>query len=136
MPSSLDTMALTVYGEARGEVALGQAGVAWVIKRRADNPRWWGKGGVTSVCLAPSQFSCWDPADPNSDVLADVGTLTVPLYRSIRVLCEGVLCNEVPDPTKGADHYCVTKIADKTKWARGKVPVQIIGNHSFYRLEV
>jgi len=62
--SELITMAKTVWGEARGESVKGQIAVAWVIKNRADNPRWWGKT-IEEVCLKKYQFSCWLESDPN-----------------------------------------------------------------------
>ena len=34
-----DTLARTIFGEARGESLQGQVGVAWVIRNRADSPR-------------------------------------------------------------------------------------------------
>lgn len=37
------------------------------------------------------------------------------------------------DWTRGADHYCTTRISPY--WAKGRTPVAVIGNHKFYRLK-
>lgn len=39
----LDTMALTVWAEARGEAIIGQRAVAWVIRNRWEQPGWWSR---------------------------------------------------------------------------------------------
>ena len=69
-PDALDTLARTVWGEARGEGEAGMAAVAAVIRNRIDvsaahgGKYWWGRDWI-SVCQARSQFSCWNPGDPN-----------------------------------------------------------------------
>jgi hypothetical protein len=67
----IDTFARTIWGEARGEGCLGMEAVAYVIRNRVRNPRWWGKD-YSSVCLAHSQFSCWNQNDPNLPKLRSV----------------------------------------------------------------
>ena len=138
----LDTLALTLYGECRGETIEGQYAVAWVIKNRWLNPGWWSRNRdsipddtIAAVCRDPYQFSCWNPADPNSAKLCDSKTLEKPEVQRLRNIGKTVL-NEpiIADPTKGSDHYCTTKIAKYTKWAKGRKPVVIVGNHSFYKL--
>lgn len=139
----LDVMALTVWAEARGEGVKGQSAVAWVIKNRYLNPRWWSRNKdtipddtIAAVCKDPFQFSCWNPNDPNLARLVNPKTLQDVAVQAIRKICEMVLRDEVPDPTYGADHYCVTKIVRYTNWARGRKPIVVIGAHSFYRIEL
>lgn len=133
--TELQTATLTAYGEARGEISLGIAGVLWVIRRRAEKPRWWGRT-VNEVCLKLSQFSCWLLADPNREALEEMTKVqATDVYKRILALACGVFGGTVPDPTNGADHYCVTTDAPKIKWARYEKPLQIIGHHSFYKLE-
>lgn len=141
----LDTMALTVWAEARGELPPGQKAVAWVIRNRWENPRWWSRqrgdgipdDTIAAVCRDPYQFSCWNSGDPQSKRLKDPATLNLADVQDIRVLCEKVL-SESPDddPTHHADHYCTRFVAHKTKWAKTRTPVAKIGSHWFYRIEI
>lgn len=128
-------MSLTVWGEARGESRLGQKAVAWVIRNRADNPRWWGND-ITDVCLKKYQFSCWNHNDPNYPRLTNEATRVRPDFKAVYVVCKAVLESQSADddPTNGANHYCTRSIASKTAWTHGQVPVAEIGNHLFYRL--
>lgn len=140
----LDIMALTVWAEARGESKEGQKAVAWVIRNRYENPGWWSRqrgdgiqdDTIAAVCLDPYQFSCWNPSDPNRFRLDSPKTRERPDYLAIRDLCREVLesTSHDEDPTEGSDHYCTTAIARYTRWARGRKPVVVIGNHQFYRI--
>jgi N-acetylmuramoyl-L-alanine amidase len=142
--TDLQTMALTVWAEARGESREGQIAVAWVIRNRWRNPGWWSrqKGDgipddtITAVCRDPWQFSCWNPSDPNLFRLLSPQTLSRTDYLSILTLCRQVLDVEsrTADPTGGADHYCTKAIAKHTRWAKGRKPIAVIGNHQFYRI--
>lgn len=140
----LDIMTLTLIGEARGETIKGQHAVAHVIFNRYKNPRWWSRNAgdgipddtLAAVCKDPYQFSCWNPNDPNLAKLNSDSIRQLPMYRAMKDLCRSVLNGQIPDPTGGADHYCVTKIAKFTKWAKGRKPIAVIGSHSFYRIEL
>ena len=126
-------MAKTVWGEARGESTEGQIAVAWVIKNRAMNPKWWGRT-IEEVCLKKYQFSCWLESDPNR---AKMDKLTEEDLKEQIEVCQSVLDDEVSDPTQGANHYHVKGLLPS--WVRNeeddsiKQPIVIIGNHSFYR---
>lgn len=127
-----DLMARTLFGECRGEPREGQIAVAWVIRNRAERPRWWGRT-VGGVCLAKAQFTCWwdaQGATLRSPALAHDRRLA-----ALRRIVDDVLDGREPDPTGGADHYCTTAIAPQVRWARGRQPVAVIGAHTFYRLE-
>jgi N-acetylmuramoyl-L-alanine amidase len=54
-------VAMTIVGEARGEGKLGMYAVGAVIAQRVI--AW--KKTPAQVCLKKSQFSCWNPNDPN-----------------------------------------------------------------------
>src|SRR5690242_18442970 len=71
--SAIRIAAETVWGEARGEAYEGMLAVAWVIRKRVDEPGkdWWGDD-VVSVCTHPFQFSCRNEDDPNSKLLSQV----------------------------------------------------------------
>lgn len=137
----LNTMALTVWAEARGEPKVGQRAVAWVIRNRFEHPGWWSKAkgipanSIAAVCRCPLQFSCWNANDPNRARLDDPATQRRADYQAIRALCFDVLsAPPLEDPTAGADHYCTKAVAPRTKWAQRRTPVAAIGNHLFYRI--
>jgi len=137
----IETMALTTWAEARGENTLGQRAVIWVCRNRLSQPGWWSrnKDGIpddtlAAVCRDPWQFSCWNPSDPNRYRLDNPKTKERPDYQKIRELVIATLNEVDTDPTYGADHYCTTKIASYTKWAKGRKPIVVIGNHSFYKI--
>lgn len=142
--ADLTTMALTVWAEARGEMPGGQRAVAWVIRNRFENPGWWSRNAgdgipddtIAAVCRDPFQFSCWNPADPNRFRLDNPNTQKRPDYLAIRQICEDVLNSTTADddPTSGSDHYCTIAVARNTRWARGRKPAVVIGNHQFYRI--
>ena len=129
-PYDLDTMARTVWGEARGESLQGKVGVAWVIRNRADHPDWWGDE-IATVCLKKAQFSCWLETDPNRAKLMAV-TPENESFRECLMVTAGVLTGNFPDPTGGANHYHAKSV--NPKWARGKEPTVRLHNHVFYRL--
>lgn len=122
----------TLYGEARGESRAGQVAVAWVIVNRACHPRWWGKT-LGEVVVKPKQFSCWNRDDPNRKAILAASPGDPDLRACLRVFLD-VLDGREPDPTGGADHYCVKSLTPL--WAENVHPTAIIGNHKFYRLEL
>lgn len=130
--TDIETVARTVYGEARGEPWAGKLAVAWVIRNRAENPGWWGYG-YGDVCLKPDQFSCWNANDPNVDQLKAVTTAS-PFFRECLAATASVMGNIDPDPTKGASHYKVTLLPWPKDWGAEKPALVVIGNHSFFRL--
>lgn len=50
-------LALTIYGEARGESYGAKVAVAWVIRNRVESPRY--PDTYREVALQPGQFPCW-----------------------------------------------------------------------------
>lgn len=128
----VDTLARTLWGEARGQGLDGMAGVANVVTNRVNYPGWWGTGWV-GVCIAPKQFSCWNDNDPNRARLLRV-TAEDPQFRDCLLIARAAIAGELRDRTQGANHYHATGIA-VPKWARGKKPTTTIGDHRFYRIE-
>lgn len=132
----IDIMAKTLWGEARGEGDDGMRAVAHVIKNRVHVAHkngghyWWGHS-VESVCLKPWQFSCWNSNDSNRRKILNL-THDDHLYKKARAIAMDVLKNDA-DITHGADHYHHRIIFPR--WAQGKTPVAVIGNHLFYQLE-
>ena len=141
--TDLETMALTVWAESRGESPNGQRAVAWVIRNRLNNPGWWSRNAgdgipddtLAAVCRDPWQFSCWNPSDPNRYRLNDSKTREKGDYLAILKICiEVMAAAPEADITKGADHYCTSAVVRNTRWARGRAPVVVIGAHHFFKI--
>lgn len=128
----IDILARTIWGEARGESRQGKIAVAWVILNRTTHARRW-PDDIQGVCLEKFQFSCWLENDPNRQKMRQVGWPDL-IFRECLQVALSVCLGLEQDPTEGADHYLVSSIADKTKWARGETPVCRIGHHAFYKL--
>ncbi|WP_448191918.1 cell wall hydrolase [Azospirillum sp. sgz301742] len=126
-------LALTAWGEARGDGERGMQAVINVVQNRASRPRWWGRD-VTEVCLKPHQFSCWLDGDPNRAKMLDV-TPYNEAYRTAYRLATQAEEGRLPDVTGGADHYHSLHMMTPPTWAQGHLPLAFIENHVFYRLE-
>lgn len=126
----IDTLARTVWGEARGEGRTGMEAVASVIMNRVARPGWWGKD-VTSVCKSKDQFSCWNQDDVNLKKMLGVTGADAPFTVALDVATKAVR-RQLPDPTDGADHYFnPNKVLPS--WAQHMDYCRRIGNHEFYR---
>lgn len=137
-------MALTVYGEARGQPRPGRAAVAWTILHRAANPRWWGRN-AGGCCLSPWQYSCWNRNDPNRarllSFLRDGDTvrpqLTEAAKRDVTLrecveIVDAICRGEIADPTDGATHYYNPSAVAAPFWSAGRRPSARVGDHLFY----
>lgn len=144
--SDYDALWLTLYGEARGEPVEGQIAVASVIRNRVGHR--WG-ASLRAVCLAPKQFSCWNP-DANANhaqlielagaVLGDFHERAVVPFdmraRQCRFIAQGIISGDLLDNTQGADHYLTKNLlqsAAAPTWAVGK-PARFVGAHAFLSL--
>lgn len=125
---ALDTLARTLWGEARGEGRAGMQAVANVIANRAARPGWWGRS-ISEVCLRPWQFSCWLPNDPNREKLRRVTEKDAAFGQAMEIAAKA-LAGGLGDLTCGATHYHAVDIAPA--WAKGRTPCVIIGRHAFY----
>ena len=136
--SDLDTAARTLYGEIRGGDIIQKQGVAWVIRNRAEHPRWWGHT-IVEICLRfdPKtkihQFSCWNYGDVNRNKLLNV-EIRDPIFKLCLDVMRDVLDDKIKDPTTSCDHYC--HHSSRPYWARKTEPVYQDGMHNFYRLEL
>lgn len=132
--TAIDTLARTIWGEARGESVRGKEAVASTIINRVKHAKargghWWGNE-VIEVCLKPWQFSCWNENDPNRDKLAQVPD-DDKHFKICKRIARRSFRKAQPDPTNGATHYH-TK-ATSPWWAKGRTPCASIGNHLFYK---
>ena len=126
----VETLARTVWGEARGEGRTGMVAVASVIKNRADHPRWWGHN-IVSVCTDPYQFSCRNRTDPNYPKLLSV-TASDPQYAEALDIAAGVIAGTTPDAVQGATRYYDSRMPIPPSWAVGHTPLCQIGHHLFF----
>lgn len=124
VPSDMDAVVRTVWGEARNQGAEGQQGVAAVIENRAR------QAGMSArdVVMAPKQFSPW--GDANVRARMEALDPTSPEYQAILQNVRPVLEGDL-DPTGGADHFYNPTLANPS-WGRGDG--QMIGDHKFLRL--
>jgi spore germination cell wall hydrolase CwlJ-like protein len=133
--TDLDTLARTIWGEARGEGMTGMWAVANVIMNRyrlvqssKGRAAQWGST-VAGICRKKYQFSCWLPSDPNYKKLISV-TENDSLFRTALSIAKNALQYRLTDITGGATFYHTTGVAPA--WSKGIVPVRVIGSHKFY----
>lgn len=125
----VDTLARTIWGEARGEGYQGMQAVANVVVNRARIGGWWGTT-IETVCRKPWQFSCWLPTDPNSLKLRSV-TLADTAFATAYEIARRAVAGTLADITGGATHYHEKSI--RPAWVSGATLTKSIGNHLFYR---
>lgn len=128
----LDTMARTIFGEARNQTDIGKLAVANVIINRWQSNKWFGKDTIEKTCTMPRQFSCWNGGDKNFQALIKTGLDDVEFLNCYFVGVKALLnfYERAADVTKGATHYKV--INHPASWANGKKPCVTIGDHEFY----
>lgn len=130
-----DTLARTLWGEARGEGSAGMQAVANVVQNRvriaqARGKFWWGNT-IIEVCQKPYQFSCWNRSDPSFRKLQAVEETNLYFATALRI-ARRALIGALEDITDGATHYHADYV--EPYWARGKPPIKVIGRHIFYKL--
>jgi len=132
-------MALTIYGEARGEIYDGKVAVGSVILERVEHRGWDGKT-VSEVCLMPYQFSCFLPDDSNFAALKliagdwDVKKMNSPVLRECYSIASGLLAGEIRRTPEITAHHATQykTIKCKAAWAEKMKKVAVIGRHEFY----
>lgn len=127
----VDILARTIWAESRGEPFNGQVAVAWVIRNRSRDKRLRWSRVVSEVCTQPKQFSCWNEDDPNRPKLLAVGLEDEAFVRAMGVACI-VLCGDMPDASKGANHYFNPNVVIPS-WAGRMEQTVTIGRHVFFR---
>lgn len=130
-------LALTIWGESRGEPVEGQIAVACVVRNRLKRaggiaPRW------RDICLAPEQFSCFNEDDPNAGPIARAAAnlmtaVPTPELAQALWIADGVMSGAAKDNTLGATHYLTTGLlnAKPPSWAKNQPVLAVIGAHSF-----
>lgn len=129
-------LALTVWGESRGEPVEGQIAVACVVRNRLRSGELW-----RDVCLAPEQFSCFNDGDPNAGpiqraaAMLQTATPTPDLAQALWI-ADGTMAHAVKDNTFGATHYLTSALLASAppSWAVGQPVLVVIGHQSFLRV--
>ena len=110
---------VTLVGrEGRGQTYNGMLGIAWSVRNRVSNPRYWGHDWL-SVMTHPEAYSSMAPPardnDPNLRVYPDPA---VGAWRLVIEACENAYAGIGPDPTHGATHYYDRSLDDNPPaWA-------------------
>lgn len=139
--SDTQCLAVTLYGEARGETVEGRIAVGNVVRNRVTTQR----KPARMICLADRQFSCWN-RDESSNHQRVLGAgerllipdqpLTDPLLRECLFLAQGLVTGVMTDNTDGATHYLTTTLYESDRapaWAHKLQPTVVIGRHTFLR---
>lgn len=137
-----EIVALTLWGEARGQPIQGIVAVGNVIANRVrDRERRWGPTWQ-DICLRRWQFSCWIPQGGEAnyermqEMVAEMAghfPIRDRMMRQCWWVARGIVDDLLTDQTKGANHYYADTIAPP-RWARGQEPTVVIGPHRFYKL--
>ncbi len=134
--SDLDTLMLTIYGEARGEGLEGKFGVGFVIVNRS---RLW-KKSIKDVCYEKNQFSCYNSNDPQYCHMLSQATYwkhTKEEENNTMLVAQACLYGWNESTVGDATFYRV--IGNKNKWFDGQIKkgklirVCEIGHHEFYK---
>jgi len=127
----IDTLARTVWAEARGEGSQGMHAICNVVMNRVKANSWWGKT-PKEVCLKKSQFSCWNKSDPNYSKLIAV-TESDKNFKTAKQLATAAVNGSLFDITNGATNYLALKsLKTVPSWVNDMKVVANIGNHTFY----
>lgn len=126
---AIDTLARTLWGEARGEGPRGMEAVACVVMNRVTCAVSHFGASVTDVCQKPAQFSCWNASDSNRARLLAVTTADTDFAQSLAIAARAV-DGALADFTAGATHYHTRAV--RPGWAAGKTPCFELGDHLFY----
>lgn len=139
--SAAQIMALTIYGEARGESDAGKIAVGSVILERVDHRTWDGRT-VQEVCLRKWQFSCFLENDPNYGKLLsiaenwDAAMATNPALNECYGIAVGLIGGTIPRTPEIARYHCcqyaTAKGAEAVTWDDKMKEIARIGGHIFY----
>lgn len=134
-------LALTIYGEARGESTEGKIAVGSVILERVDHRDWDGKT-IPEVCFKKWQFSCYNERDPNYPRLLHIAErwdvefkMSVSLNDCYDIALGLMNGNIIRTPAIAETHCCqyMTKEAcEFVKWDDKMKVIVEIGNHLFF----
>lgn len=113
-------LAMTIYGEARGESILGQLAVAQVVVNRTKHIAY--PSDICAVAFQPKQFA---PAEKITDITEPRAFLL-----ALRIADE-ILQDPPADPTKGATHFFSG--SQTPYWTHTMLVTGRIGDHIFLK---
>lgn len=124
-------LAATAWGEARSEGEDGMRAVAHVMVNRVGDR--FGED-LSTVILAPKQFSVWNRGDPNRrhvlNLVRDPSLAPDAEWDTAQRVAREVLSGQSVDPTGGALFYHTRAV--RPRWAGQGEGRQVIGSHIFY----
>jgi spore germination cell wall hydrolase CwlJ-like protein len=135
-------LALTLYGEARGEPIEGIIAVGCVIRNRVNDAKQRWPKTYRGVCLQNFQFSVWNVAgaDANHEMLMKVAAALKAkepmsaVFEQVAFCAIGIVRGAILDNTKKSTHYHEQSMKPRPKWAQAYVPVVQIKGHLFYAI--
>ncbi|MHC8493446.1 cell wall hydrolase [Thalassospira sp. SM2505] len=127
MDYQVDTLARTIYGEARANDADDARAIACVVMNRVGYRNW--PSNPAAVCKQPWQFSCWNQNDPN---LSRIVNASGPWFEECCAIAQMAVNGQLADETGTATHYLTRAVQSKTFWAKGKVPCFETAGHLYY----
>jgi N-acetylmuramoyl-L-alanine amidase len=132
----LEVFALTLWTEAgtrsvRAIEALASVVMNRVRRAEAGESERWGRG-VSGVCRAPFQYSCWNPRHPRHLLLL-APPLGDPGLAMCRRIAARALAGLLADPTRGATHHHAEE--ELPAWAVARTPCAELGGFLFYSAE-
>lgn len=135
-PGNRRTLALTMWGEARGYGEQGMRSVGHVVLNRVKTGKDRFGHTVQQVCLKRKQFSCWNKSDPNKKAMSCLGDLDHdhPDWQAwiIAVKLAGKLLMGIdPDNTGGATFYVAEGLTPY--WHNDMIVVGVMYGHCFYK---
>lgn len=126
-------VAMTIWGEARGESIEGKRAVAAVIYNRAaarsNRTNLPISVTVDQVCMAPFQFSCWDGCDGH--FLQEKPDLDSSVWNDCVLFAREIFADSYC-PFIIATHYYADWISNQPEWAKDMEYICRIGKHLFY----
>lgn len=130
---AVDTLARTLWGEARGETVRAMEALAALVVNRVRRARerggWWWGGDVVAVCRKPGQFACWDAGVPERDGLLAVAP-DDPAFAACQRIARRAVAGQLADPTGGATR--VHRAGENPDWAQGRSACAEFGTLLFY----
>ncbi len=121
----IDTLARTLYGEAKPNDIQDATAIACVVMNRVALPNW--PDDVESVCIQPYQFSCWNTSDPNR---ARIFKASGAWFDKCVQIAMKAVDHQLVDPTNCSTHYHTPAV--KPAWSKGKKPTYISSGHLFF----
>jgi N-acetylmuramoyl-L-alanine amidase len=144
MLDDTQALALTLWGEGRGEEVEGRIAIACVVRNRMNDDRW--PDTLKDVCLQKSQFSCWDAPGGAQNyrtllavaerLVTDGATSTDRVLKESLWVAEGIASGVVRDRVAGGNHYITRHLWEtaRPKWIGTVTPNCLIGRHAFFKL--